>query len=220
MHLDTAQATRAAFFARLLARLYRDPPEAALLAELAGLDLAEAWPFAPGDPGAGYGFAALGAALADPDRAKLSRELTAEHLRLFVGPGMPLVPLWGSVYLDEENLLLGESTLQLEAFLARAGLAPNLENREPLDHLGLLLWALGALLERQAAGRAAPEDCAGPLRELLQAHLSPWTPRCLELLAEKAESPFYHGLGELTAALLQGLAAACDAGQVEQLLYY
>jgi len=210
---------KAAFFARFLSRLYLDAPDADLLVELARTSLALEWPFTPNTLSS-KGFVEIQTALAGPDLESIRKNLRDEHMLLFIGVGMPLVPLWGSVYLDEENLLMGESTLQLEAFLSKAGLGSNTGVREPLDHLGLVLSALGVLLERLAdrvAGKNETKDC---LRAFLEAHLSPWVSRCLELLDERAQSSFYRGVGKLTAALLQGLAEAYGAGQVEQKLYY
>lgn len=218
MKLDITQTEKAAFFARLLAHLYQEPPDAPLLAELARLDLAAEWPL-PHSAGSKLAFAALRKALAEKDFETLRQELRDEHMLLFIGLGMPLVPLWGSVFLNEENLLMGESTLKLEAFLADAGLGATLQGREPLDHLGLCLSALAVLLGRLPCGPAEGE-AADRLKEFLAQHLSPWVPRCLELLAERAQSPFYRAVGELTAALLGSLAEAYGARRVKQALYY
>jgi TorA maturation chaperone TorD len=211
------QVARAAFFARCLSRLYLDPPDAGLLEELARADLAAEWPFGRK---AASGFAGIKTALSGQDFEALSQELRYEHMLLFVGIGMPLVPLWSSVYLDKENLLMGESSWKMEDFLARAGLGEQLGRREPLDNLGLTLSAIGVFLDRLDENASEREETEAQLREFLETHLSSWVPRCLELLAEKASSPFYRGLGDLTSALLEGLSSVCGAGQIKQPLYY
>lgn len=215
MKLDKIHTEKAAFFAKLLSRFYLDAPDAALLAELDELDLAPDWPFRP-SAHSYNGFSGIQKALAGRDFESVRQDLRDEHMLLFIGVGMPLVPLWGSVYLDEENLLMGESTLALEDFLAKAGLASNTGVREPQDHLGLVLSAIALLLERQAGGVNAKDTMC----EFIETHLSPWVPRCLELLAERAKSSFYRGVGDLTADLLQGIAEICGAGQVTKKLYY
>lgn len=218
MGISAAECQGSALFSRLLSRLFLEVPDIELLEELASLDLIAAWPFELDDV-ARRGFAEISAALSVSNPEALRRGLRDEHMRLFIGPGMPLVPLWGSVYLDEENLLLGESSRAVESFLRNAGLVPMLKDREPLDHLGLLLSALAVLLERLAAG---PDDAPALalVRQFLAVHLGPWLPRCLRLLEERAQSSFYTGLERLTTALFKGLLSCCNARPEEKQLYY
>ncbi len=218
MKLTAPDCESAAFFAKLLSSLYRAWPEQPLLLELASLDLRNAWPF-PHSPQSEAAFAEFAEALDRSDLDSLSAELRNEYMLLFVGLPMPKVPPWGSVYLDEENLLLGASTHCLEAFLAEQRLAFQLQAREPLDHIGLVFSALAVFLERLFQN---PENtqALSALRQLLEAHLSPWLPRCLELLANEAQSPFYRALGKLSESLVAELASRCNAGQVKLKLYY
>ncbi|ELV7518781.1 molecular chaperone TorD family protein, partial [Photobacterium damselae] len=62
-----------------------------------------------------------------------------DHLSLFVGLGMPLAPPWGSIYLNEENLLLRESTYQWMNFLEQQHFQFNLTEQQPYDHIGLMI---------------------------------------------------------------------------------
>lgn len=218
MGLSASQCQGAAFFSRLLSRLFLDAPGVALLEEMGKLDLRAAWPFTP-DAESDRAFAELAKALAGDKIESLSRGLRDEHMLLFIGLGMPLVPLWGSVYLDEENLLLGASTRELEKFLINAGLAFQLKEREPLDHLGLLLAALDIFLTRLAEN---PEDERAVIimREFLAAHLGPWLPRCLAILEERARSPFYKAIGRLTAALYHEISTLIDVKPEKKRLYF
>ncbi len=220
MMLNKDQSKKAAFFAQLLAFLYQSPPSLELLEELAQLNLSPEWPFTT-DANSASAFDDIEKALSEQDLEDLRQTLRDEHMLLFIGAGMPLVPLWGSVYLDEENLLMGESTFALEDFLAQTGLRVlQLDGREPLDHLGLILSSIHALLLRLTSPAENKDQTEAQIKELLQIHVNPWAWRCLELLAERAASPFYQGLGKLTAAMLDSLSSVCGAGQVERRIYH
>lgn len=219
MKINAVQTEKAIFFSRLLSRLYQEPLDAPILEELVRLDLTAAWPFIL-NSGTKRSFDVFKKTLESKDMEITRQELRDEHMLLFIGIGMPLVPLWGSVYLDEENLLMGKSTYELETFLSRAGLGITIKRREPLDHLSLALSAVSIFLVRLTEQSKNGGDAEPELRELLETHLSPWVPRCLELLAEQAQTPFYRAIGELTATMLSGLSEACGAERVKQTLYY
>ncbi len=130
--------------------------------------------------------------------------------RLFIGPDPFAAPAWGSVYLDKESVLFGESLMALRGFLARRGITLDTGLNEPEDHIGLLL--------QLASGFAAQGDDAG-LGELLGDHVLPWSGRYLELLAAHAEQPFYAGLAELSALTLAALRERLGVTVVEKRLY-
>lgn len=186
---------KASLLCRLLSSLYLDVPNESLLAELAQLKLAELWPFSPnrvpieGD---------IVSCLNEANLPTLRSALRDDFMPLFIGPGMPLVPLWGSVYLEKENMLMGQTTYELEAFLARTGLACQLPEREPLDHMGYILAALGLFL-----GRLPEEREERLIGQYLGQFVLPWAPRCLALLHDQASTPFYRQLANLTSGFLK-----------------
>ncbi|OLQ90079.1 hypothetical protein BIY21_13970 [Vibrio ponticus] len=112
---------------------------------------------------------------------------------LFEGQGEMLAPPWGSVYQNRENLVMGDSTAAYYQFLDRAGIAFEINN-QPLDHFGLMMWALALLIE---------EGNQVALVEFLSVHLLPWSGRYLELLQSNQESPFYADLAKLTELFLE-----------------
>lgn len=63
----------------------------------------------------------------------------------FIGPHALPAPPWGSVYLDPEGLLQGDSTLALSEFLKRERLKINTSFPEPVDHIGLMLFQAAVL---------------------------------------------------------------------------
>lgn len=64
--------------------------------------------------------------------------------RLFIGPWALPAPPWGSVWLDKESVLFGDSTLALREWMRATGIALSEQRSEPEDHFGtLLLLAAG-----------------------------------------------------------------------------
>ncbi|MCB5309480.1 Tat proofreading chaperone DmsD [Yersinia massiliensis] len=126
--------------------------------------------------------------------AQVSPEETLEAAwqRLFIGPYALPAPPWGSVYLDKENVLFGDSTVKLRDWMAQQQVEVTLAQQEPEDHIGLLLMMAAWLAEHQ------PAD----LPVLLADHLLPWGYRYLALLQADANHPFYQGLAALTTLTL------------------
>ena len=120
--------------------------------------------------------------------------LADAYQRLFVGPYALPAPPWGSVYLDKESVVFGDSTLALRQWMRENGIEPHLTQAEPEDHIGLLLMMSAWLAENSPA----------LLNEFLTMHLLPWSGRYLELLRQKADHPFYVGVALLAESTLCG----------------
>ncbi|MFA9440313.1 Tat proofreading chaperone DmsD [Uliginosibacterium sp. sgz301328] len=118
------------------------------------------------------------------------------HQTLFVGPAHLEAPPWGSVYLDEERVLFGASTLEWRDFLRRNGLTRAADQHDPDDHFGLMCLAMAQVSED-----------ADALHELLQAHLLPWSDRYLELLESAAPPGHFGALARLARLTLTDIAA-------------
>ncbi|MNE61876.1 Tat proofreading chaperone DmsD [compost metagenome] len=138
---------------------------------------------------------------------KQEESLAEAYQRLFVGPDTLPAPLWGSVYLDKENVLFGNSTLRLRRWLRSNGIDAQHDRNEPEDHIGTLLMMVAWLAEERQGGL---------VEQLLTKHLLPWAPRYLELLQANAQHPFYQGLAQLAQITLSAWAAECSA-EVESL---
>ena len=160
---------------------------AALDAEAAAAE----WPFADeGEAHAALRLMVDGLAAGAEDEA-----LVWEYRRLFVGPAPKPAPPWGSVYTDRECVVFGASTLELRRWMRGRGIARQVDDRTPEDHIGLML----ALMAHLARNR--PDD----LDAFLQKHLLTWSSHFLDELAEAAAHPFYEGLARLTKASLEGI---------------
>ncbi|CAM4271514.1 TorD family cytoplasmic chaperone [Yersinia intermedia] len=122
---------------------------------------------------------------------------------LFEGQGEMPAPPWGSVYLDKENILMGDSTLQYREFLSTFGLVNQSTIREPEDQFGLMLLAWVNLIEQQPVTKLPSGEAA---LVLLTEHLLPWAYRYLELVSSsQTEHQVYPLLAKITECYLQTL---------------
>ena len=119
---------------------------------------------------------------------------------LFEGQGQMPAPPWGSVYLDKENLLMGESTRHYRHFLAEHEVKMTTGMNEPEDQFGLMLLALAYFME---------QDNVLAANILLEVHLLPWAFRYLDCLEAAPVGEFYRLLGALVRIYLNNIM--CDA---------
>ncbi|UJF18419.1 molecular chaperone [Vibrio sp. SS-MA-C1-2] len=121
-----------------------------------------------------------------------------EYSVLFEGQGEMLAPPWGSVYLNKDNIVMGDTTAEFIKFINKNRIEFNIHN-QPLDHFALMLWTLAALCEEEI------DDNQQAIIELLKEHLLPWGYRYLELLSNNPYSPFYAALAQYSQLCLNGL---------------
>ena len=124
--------------------------------------------------------------------------LAEDFQQLFEGCEVMPAPPWGSVYLDKEQVIFGESTVAFRHFLTAQDMALDTGMREPEDQLGLMLMVLGMLLEAERNDRA---------KILLAEHLMPWFDHFHQRFHAATTVNAYRMLSETTAALLQALCA-------------
>ncbi|CAB5095502.1 Respiratory arsenate reductase cytoplasmic chaperone [Olavius algarvensis associated proteobacterium Delta 3] len=62
-------------------------------------------------------------------------DLCVDFARLFIGPYALLAPPYGSVYLDGERRVMGNSTMHVRSFYSDAGLELSAQFKEPPDHI-------------------------------------------------------------------------------------
>ncbi len=111
-------------------------------------------------------------------------EMEAEYSRLFIlaFPSQPVQP-FGSYWLENDQRLFGESTLEIKNMMAEHGI-------EVADNTGLLPDHLVSELEFMAYLAGLDETTHQTQQKLLEQHLALWTPQFTEAL--RAANPAYH----------------------------
>lgn len=145
-------------------------------------------------------------ALIGLDEAKLDADFT----ELFEGIGEMTAPPWGSVYLDREKVLFGESTVAYRQFLLNNNIELNTGVREPEDQFGLMLLAYAYLLENNNIPASVT---------LLESHLLPWSSIYLHLLNKTSKNCFYSNLASDVAAWLNKLTTELGLVVEEKKIY-
>ncbi|WP_434512501.1 TorD/DmsD family molecular chaperone [Desulfitobacterium sp. AusDCA] len=129
-------------------------------------------------------------------------ELYTDYMRLFIGPGKVLVPLWESAYMNEDRLLFQKETLEVRKAYLKYNLMSPKFGQEPDDHLGLELDFLYEL-SKQAVENYYEENIEDiryileDQKAFLEEHLKKWVPLVSEKLINYAQTMYFRGLGRL-----------------------
>jgi TorA maturation chaperone TorD len=102
------------------------------------------------------------------------REAEYAFNRLFVGPVALEAPPFASVYLDNEPLVMGPTTMAVRQVYALLGLESPWKNTLPDDHVSLELDA--ALALSRAAGKVDLPDLDRVRRFFVAEHMNAWLP--------------------------------------------
>jgi putative dimethyl sulfoxide reductase chaperone len=134
-------------------------------------------------------------------------ELLVEHARLFMGPFKLVAPPYGSVWLDEQKSVMGDSTAKVAAFYHANGLHLADDFHELPDHFAVELEFMSYLAFQQreavAAGDPLEADRLRDLqREFLGTFLLPWLEPFTDAIIEDAEAPFYQAIARCTARFI------------------
>lgn len=154
------------------------------------------------------------------EAARLLREtsvetLLVEHTRLFVGPFKLVAPPYGSVWLDQQKSVMGDSTAKVAAFYHANGLQLADDFHELPDHFAVELEFMSYLAFKQREAAAAGDTLeAERLRDLqrqfLDTFLLPWLGPFTDAVINDGEAPFYVTLARCTAAFIAADAAALN----------
>ena len=199
--------SRAALY-RWFAQAFFAPPDEATVKSLREGAMADLLKSLESIPAAGAGVAAMQWTLSDGDVREVAAALGAAYVRLFDGVGGPeSVPPYRSVYENEEGLLCGQATAEMDRALRQHRMRLAESVHEPSDHLAIQLEAMSQLALCVAEEAAAQQRPLPPLlaeqREFLDAHLRSWVGRFSERLAAIDASGYYAGLASVLEAFLE-----------------
>jgi len=135
-------------------------------------------------------------------------ELAIDHARLFVGPFALLAPPFGSVYLEGERRLMGDSTLAVDECYREVGLELAAGFIGTPDHIAAELEFTHFLAIKELESRTVGDlDRARYFREkqgvFLERHLAAWVPDFSHSVEEQAETRFYQDLAAATRLFIE-----------------
>ncbi|MBG5919811.1 Tat proofreading chaperone DmsD [Providencia stuartii] len=139
-----------------------------------------------------------------------NESLDEAYQRLFIGPYALPAPPWGSVWLDRENVIFGDSTLQLRDWMHAHSIDIHLSQNEPEDHFGLLLMMVAWVAENNPS----------QLNELLAQHILSWGFHYLNKMEQEANFPFYTGLAELAHLTLASWQQSLHVDVEKKMIFY
>ncbi len=149
---------------------------------------------------AGFDREAEVSALEEHFRSEGSEALTLDYSRLFLGPFDILAKPYGSVYLDGDKVVMGDSTLRALALYREGGFEVAGDFREVADHVSVELEFLYLLSLRLGQMPDAGEQSrlTDLKRKFLTEHLGRWVGKLTEAMRDGAETEFYRLLGVVT----------------------
>lgn len=129
--------------------------------------------------------------------------LLLDYSRLFLGPMDILSKPYGSVWLDEEKTLMGESTMAVVELYREADFEMDEEFKELPDHIAAELEFLYLLIFRENEARRVGADekrsaLADLRKRFLSQHLAAWVTPFAAAIKGGAQCGFYRELADLT----------------------
>jgi len=187
--IEPEDQARADFYA-LLARLYRQAPDAGLLAAIAVADELQVAPGAEHGEALARAWRELIAAssVMEPEAA------TDEYQALFVGVGQSEVSLHGSAYVKGSGG--GPLLVQIREALGALELARQPASTVYEDHLSMLLETMRLLIV--GAGREQPLS-VDVQRDFYSANIAPWVTECCNAICAKGVANYYVRVAQFTS---------------------
>jgi len=127
--------------------------------------------------------------------------IIVDHARLFVGPYQILAPPYGSIYMENTGMIMGESTIEAVNRYEESGL--NIVIKEVPDHIAIELEFMYFLIfhEIEQAKNHNLERAShfqAKQSEFLDNHLGRWVLAFADRIMENAETNFYRSLALFT----------------------
>ena len=132
--------------------------------------------------------------------------LKIDYSKLFVGPYGLLAPPYGSMYMEDAKMVMGNSTMDVRNRYAEEGL--NVSLKEAPDHIAIELEFIYLLIFREidAIRNSDFGTAARYLKKqqvFLETHLGMWVSEFADNVAENARTEFYKNLARLTESFVK-----------------
>lgn len=128
-----------------------------------------------------------------------NEELLIEYAKLFVGPFELKAPPYGSVYIDEERRVMGDSTLKVISMYEEEGLSKDNAFNDLPDHIAVELEFMSFLIYReietfQKSDFKSTIDYIVKQEKFMHLFLGQWTRLFCEKIMEGTDNSFYISL--------------------------
>jgi len=133
--------------------------------------------------------------------------LKVDFSKLFVGPYKLSAAPYGSVYLEGERKMMGQSTLDVRNRYREAGLDTAKTFKDAPDHISAELEFMYYLIfkEIEAFAKSDIETAIGFFqrqKSFLEDHLMAWVPEFADCIIDSSKNLFYPNLAKATTAFL------------------
>ncbi len=147
--------------------------------------------------------AALAGQLGEDYAAEGQEALLLDYTRLFLGPNHIAAKPYGSIWLEGQNTVMGDSTMAVQKLYEQGGFDMSEDFREVPDHIAVELEFLYLLIyrENEAARKGEPEALramAALRKHFLEEHLGRWIGPFTSAVIAGAQCGFYRRLAELS----------------------
>lgn len=130
-------------------------------------------------------------------------QLKVDFTRLFIGPYSLPAPPYGSIYLEKERKIMGDSTMDVKARYENFGLGLSGGFKDVPDHIAVELEFMFFLIYKEIDATRAEEpkqacDILSGQKSFLYNHLNMWISDFAETVIEHSETDFYRHLAKAT----------------------
>jgi putative dimethyl sulfoxide reductase chaperone len=155
-------------------------------------------------PGAAF-FSAL---MEESIRKYSDEDLTVEYARLFLGPFEIKAPPYGSLYLDGESRVMGDSTMDVIRFYEDAGLSGSENCRDLPDHIAVELEFMSYLVFKETEALVKSDfvtalDMVTKQERFLDGYLRRWIVPFCEKIKESSDNGFYAALADCVSSFVR-----------------
>ncbi len=142
-------------------------------------------------------------------------ELAVDYARLFVGPNELIAPPYGSIYLDKERRVMGDSTIEVINMYEQAGLSMNKDFPELPDHIAAELEFMHYLIfkEIEAIEKSDIESATGFMKMqdvFIDRFLGRWIVPFCKRIQEGTGNLFYKNLADCVSIFVMTQNAGYD----------
>lgn len=149
-------------------------------------------------------------------KADSIQELKVDYAQLFVGPYTLKAPPYGSVYMEQERRIMGNSTMDVINRYRQCGLVLAEDFKDAPDHIAAELEFMHYLVykEIEATNQGDASSvftCLLDQQSFLKDHLSAWVSEFSTNVSDNAITTFYKDLSRMTEGFIEDDCQAISA---------